>query len=84
MAESKLVRAEEKIADKVVGGYMAVEKSVVGGYRKVEETVVGGYRKIEDAFINRYLTREGESVEDARARLYAAQAERRTQEGSPR
>lgn len=65
MAKSKLVKANEKIAEKVVGGYKAIE-----------DTVVGGYRKIEDAFVDRYLTHDGESVEDAKARLHAEQAAR--------
>ena len=60
MAKSKLVKANEKIAE-----------HVVGGYKKIEDTVVGGYRKIEDAFVDRYLTHDGESVEEAKARLKA-------------
>jgi len=36
---------------------------------EVEGTVVGGYKKIEDAFVDRYLTHEGESVEEAKTRL---------------
>ena len=69
MAKSKLVKANEEIAEEVVGGY-----------RKIEETVVGSYRKIEDAFVDRYLTRDGESVEEAKARLHAEQEQRRTWE----
>lgn len=76
MAKSKLVKANEKIAREVTGGYKKVEETVVGGYKKVEETVVGGYKKIEDAFVDRYLTREGESVEEAKARLAAEKAAR--------
>lgn len=34
--DSKLVSANEKIAEKAVGGYKAIETSVVGGYKKVE------------------------------------------------
>lgn len=37
--------------------------------QEIEETVVGGYKKIEDAFVGRYLTHDGESVEDAKKRL---------------
>lgn len=66
MAKSKLVQANEKIAEKVVGGH-----------KKVEEAVVGGYKKIEDAFVARYLTHDGETVEEAKARLYAQQEEQR-------
>lgn len=42
---------------------------MVGGYKAVETAVTGGYGKIEDAFVDRYLTKDGESVEDAKARL---------------
>lgn len=58
MAKSKLVKANEKIAEKVVGTY-----------EKIESTVVGGYTKIEDAFVDRYLTKDGETVEDAKKRI---------------
>ncbi len=58
--KSKLVKANKKIED-----------AVVGGYQNIEDTVVGGYKKIEDAFVDRYLTNEGESVEDAKKRLKA-------------
>ena len=36
MAKSKLVKANEKIADAVVGGYKKIEEGVVGGYKKIE------------------------------------------------
>lgn len=58
MAKSKLVKANEKIAEKVVGTF-----------EKIEDTVVGGYTKIEDAFVDRYLTKDGESIEEAKQRL---------------
>ena len=55
MAKSKLVEANEKIAEKVVDTY-----------KKIEDTVVSGYTKIEDAFVDHYLTKEGESVAEAK------------------
>ncbi|MDE6747532.1 MAG: hypothetical protein K2K21_00490 [Lachnospiraceae bacterium] len=67
MAKSKLVKANEKIAD-----------TVVGGYKKIEEGVVGAYKKIEDGFVDKFLTHEGESVEDAKKRLAEEQAQRET------
>lgn len=73
MAKSKLLRANQEIAKRVVSGHKKVEQTVVGGYKKVEATVVGGYKKIEDAFVDRYLTRDGESVEEAKMRLKAEQ-----------
>jgi hypothetical protein len=58
MAKSKLVETNEKIAEKVMGTY-----------QKIEDTVVGGYTKIEDAFVDRYLTKDGETVAEAKKRL---------------
>lgn len=69
MAKSKIVEANEKIAESVTEGYKKIESGVADGYKKIEQGVVGGYTKIEDAFIDRFLTREGETVEDARKRL---------------
>lgn len=71
MAKSKIVKANERIAEKVVGGYQKIEDTVVGSYKKMENAVVGGYQKIEDAFVDRYLAHEGETIEDAKARLKA-------------
>ena len=58
MAKSKLLKVNEKI-----------EKAVVGGYKKIENAVVSGYTKIEDKFVDEFLTKDGESVEDAKKRL---------------
>ena len=58
MAKSKLIKANEKIAD-----------VARGGYKKIEEGVVGAYKKVEDGFVDQFLTREGETVEDAKKRL---------------
>ena len=69
MAKSKIVKANQKIAETVIEGYKKVEDVVVGGYKKVEETVVGAYEKIEDKFVDQYLTKDGETVEAAKARL---------------
>ncbi len=69
MARSRIVEANEKIAEGVVKGYKAVEKGVVDGYKKMEQGVVSGFAKIEDKFVDRYLTRKGETVEEAKERL---------------
>ena len=65
MAKSKLVKANEKIAEKVVGAY-----------KKIEDTVVGNYTKIEDVFVDRYLTKDGETVEEAKARMKQGQGKK--------
>ena len=41
-----------------------------------EDGVVGGFNKMSDRFVDQFLTRDGESVEDAKRRLAAEQAER--------
>lgn len=46
-----------------------IEKKVVDGYRKIEDGVVGGFEKVSDGFVECFFTREGESVEQAKARL---------------
>lgn len=77
MAQSKFVKANEKIAKKVVGTFEKIEEAVVDGYEKVEDAVVGGYTKVEDAFVGRYLTRGGETIEDAKARLKREQEQQK-------
>ena len=69
MAKSKIVKVNEKITAAVTTGYKKVEQGVVGGYKKIEHGVVSGYEKVEDKFVEAYLTREGETVEEAKARL---------------
>ena len=69
MAKSKIVQANEKIAKAVTDGYKKIEKGVVDGYKKIEKGVVSGYTKIEDKFVDAYLTKNGETVEEAKARL---------------
>lgn len=69
MAKSKIVKGIGKISDGVTAGYKKVEDTVVGGYKAIEKGVVGGYTKIEDKFVDLYLTRDGETVEEAKERL---------------
>ena len=69
MAKSKIAKANEKIATTVTSGYKKIEQGVVGGYKKIEQGVVKGYTKIEDKFVDAYLTKDGETVEEAKARL---------------
>lgn len=58
MAKSKLVKVNEEIAE-----------IVTGTFGKIEDTVVGAYTKLEDAFVDRYLIKDGESIEEAKQRL---------------
>ena len=67
MAKSKLVQANEKIAESVVDGYKKIENGVVSGYKKIETGVVEGFTKMTDHFVDQFLTKEGETVAEAKA-----------------
>jgi len=71
MAKSKLAAVNEKIADTVVSGYKKIETGVVDGYQKIEGGVVGGFTKITDKFVDQFLTRDRETVEEAKQRIAA-------------
>lgn len=43
--------------------------------KKMEKAVVEGYKKIEDKFIATFLTKDGESVEEARERMNSEKEE---------
>ena len=58
MTASKIVKMNEKIAEKVTQGY-----------KKIEEGVTGGFEKISDKFVEEFLTKDGETVEQAKQRL---------------
>lgn len=73
MAKSKLVKANEKIAEGVTTGFQKMSDGVTTGFQKMSDGVVGGYRKIEDAFVDRYLTHDGETIEEAKVRLHATE-----------
>ena len=76
MAKNKLVKENEKIAEAVVGGYKKIEDGVVSGYKKIETGVIEGFTKMTDAFVDQFLTREGETVQQARERMAREQAHR--------
>ena len=61
-----------KFADRMA----RIENGVLSGYKKIEDGVVSGYRKVEDAFVNTFIAREGESTEEAKARITAEQKAR--------
>lgn len=65
----KFADTNEKIQEAVVKGYQKMEDGVVEGYKTIEDGVVSGYKKVEDKFIHTFFAKEGETVEEARARL---------------
>lgn len=66
MAKARIVKVNERIAEQVVGGC-----------KKIESGVVGSFQKISDRFVDNFLTKEGETVEEAHIRLAAEEKARR-------
>lgn len=73
---SKIKEANKKIETAVVGSYKKIEDSVVSGYKKIEDAVVSGYKKVEDKFIDAFLAEDGESTEEARARITGTESDK--------
>lgn len=71
-----VIKGYQAVEKGTVTGYKKIEQGTVGGYKKIEESVVGAYKKVEDAFVGRFLTHDGESVEDAKKRIAEEQADR--------
>ena len=78
--EEVIAEATEVAAGEVAAGYKKIEKGVVDGYKKIEDGVVSGYKKMEEGIVEGFgkvvdkcvevlFAKEGESVEEAKARL---------------
>lgn len=76
---AKIADMNEKIAQSVTENYKKIEDGVVSGFKKIEDGVVEGFNKVSDKFIDVLFTKEGETVEEAKARLEKA-AQRNTKE----
>ncbi len=59
-----------------MSGLEKIEKAVVEGYKKIEDGVVGSFNKMADGFVEKHLVKEGETVEEAKARLAKENSER--------
>ena len=77
MPDSNLKKVNKKIAEGVTEGFQKMEDGVVGGYKKIEDGVVEGFSRMTDKFVDKFLTHEGESVEDAKKRLESELAARK-------
>ena len=71
-----MIFLSKKISDEVVKGYKAIEKGVTDGFKAINDKVVSSYTKIEDLFVERYLMKDGETVEDSKKRLKEEEKER--------
>ncbi len=53
----------------------------MSGYKKIEEGTVDGFNKVADKFVDNFLTKKGETVEEAKARMAAEQKIREEKKG---
>ena len=72
--EGGVVEGFTDMVDKMSGVMLNEDGTMKTG--KVGDAVVDAYKKVEDAFVNTFMAREGESVEDAKARIAADQQAR--------
>ena len=68
--EDGAVAGMKKISDGFTGAVLDEEGKLKTG--KVGESVVGAYKKVEGAFVSTFMAKEGESAEDAKARVTSA------------
>lgn len=61
-----------KLAKKTADCYKKIEEAVTEGYRKIETGAVEGFTKVTDKCVHALFAREGETVEEAKARLGSA------------
>ena len=67
--EGGVVEGFTGMVDKMSGVMLDEEGNLKTG--KVGEAVVGAYKKVENAFVNTFMTKEGETAEEAKARVTA-------------
>ena len=76
---SKIADTNEKIKDGVVDSYKKIEQGVVDSYKKIEEGVVDGFNKVSDKAVEILFTKEGETVEEAKARMSGKKDEEKSE-----
>lgn len=65
------INAIEAIANGVKNGYLLIENGVVKGYKAIETGTVNGFTKVTDAITLKLFGKDGESIEETKARLNA-------------
>ena len=73
-------KKNETVKSKVTEGYKKIETGVVEGYKKIENGVVEGFNKVNDKIIEKVFSKEGETVEDTKARLSGKKPESKSDE----
>lgn len=65
------ISAIEAIANGVKDGYLLIENGAVKGYKAIETGTVNGFTKVTDAITLKLFGKDGESIEETKARLNA-------------
>lgn len=73
--ENTVVEGIKNIGEEACDMEKVAENLAVGTYKKIETAVVEGFTKISDAFVEKYLMKEGETLEEAKARIEEEQKE---------
>lgn len=67
----KIADIVENMGQTVTRGYKAIETGAVSGYKAIENGAVTGYERLSDKCVEILFAKEGEFVEEAKARLAA-------------
>ena len=67
----KIADVVEEMGQAVTGDYKKIEGGVVSGYKKIESGAVTGFEKVTDKCVDVLFAKEGETVDEAKARLAA-------------
>lgn len=67
----KIADVVENMGQTVTRGYKATETGAVSGYKAIENGAVTGFEKVSDKCVEILFAKEGEFVEEAKARLAA-------------
>ena len=67
----KLADIADGMGQVVTSGYKKLEDGVVSGYKKIENGAVTGFGRVSDKCVDVLFAKEGETVEEAKARLAA-------------
>ena len=67
----KLADIVDGMGQVVTSGYQKLEDGVVSGCKKIENGAVTGFGRVSDKCVDVLFAKEGETVEEAKARLAA-------------
>lgn len=69
MVKNDTTSVMESISNGVVKGYKAIENGTVNGYMKIQNGTVSGWNKVKGKCIDILFKKDGETTEEAEARL---------------